>query len=219
MTTGHALLNFCNNSLKNPDGELPSIDLAHRCILPDTSQQLFQEFVDGSNDAAEAIFNRYLQRLTSLARMRLSERIARKIDPDDIVLSAYRSFFIGARQGRFEVGRGGDLWRLLVSITMHKLHHQVAAFHAQKRHVSKEDSNQDPTFVPSRDPTPDEVVAATDELEAILSALPPLTQRIVELRMQGETLQEIATDVGRTERTVRRLLETAKDLFRQRLDR
>ncbi len=92
-----------------------------------STRELLAKYRTGSEEAAEQIFSRYLHRLTSLARLRLSEKIARRIDPEDVVLSAYRSFFVAARNGRFVLDRDGDLWRLLVSITLHKLHRQVAA--------------------------------------------------------------------------------------------
>ena len=38
---------------------------------------------------------------------------------------------------------------------------------------------------------------------------------MVELRLQGCSLDEIAADVGRCERTVRRLLERVKERLRQ----
>jgi RNA polymerase sigma factor (sigma-70 family) len=185
--------------------------------VTDTSQQLFSEFREGSEDAADRIFARYVQRLTALARLRLSERLARRIDAEDIVLSAYRSFFIAARDGRFVLNRGGDLWRLLVSITLHKLHRQVAAHRTLKRSMNEEvrlDANE---LIPSRDPTPEEVLLASEELEAVLVVLPPLARRVLELRLQGESLASIANETKRTERTVRRMLELARTAFQRRL--
>lgn len=186
--------------------------------MPDTSQELLARFHDGSADAAELIFLRYVHRLTSLARLRLSERIARRIDPEDVVLSAYRSFFVAARNGRFELRRSGDLWRLLVSITLHKLHRQIAAHRTLKRSTKGESLHAIVDEIPSRDPTPEEVLSASEELEAILLELPPLARRILELRLQGETLEAIADETSRTERTVRRMLDLARSVFRRRLE-
>src|SRR3954470_23818895 len=90
-----------------------------------TSLILLERFRAGDDQAAAEIFDRYFERLTSLARSRLSTRLARRTDPEDIVLSVYRSFFVEAREGRYTLGRGGDLWRLLSSITRHKLLRQV----------------------------------------------------------------------------------------------
>src|SRR3954462_6848947 len=79
----------------------------------------------GDQDAATEVFERYAERLTHLARNRLATKLASRVDPEDIVLSAYRSFFVAAREGRFHVERGGDLWRLLVEVTLHKLYRQA----------------------------------------------------------------------------------------------
>ena len=61
-----------------------------------TSLILLERFRSGDELAAEALFSRYFERLTSLARTRLSSSLKRRTDPEDIVQSVYRSFFIGA---------------------------------------------------------------------------------------------------------------------------
>ena len=102
-----------------------------------TSLVLLERFRGGDDLAAAALFARYFERLTSLARSRLSTRLARRTDPEDIVLSVYRSFFVEAREGRYTLGRGGDLWRLLAAITRHKLLRQVRRQSADRRSVER----------------------------------------------------------------------------------
>ena len=102
-----------------------------------TSLVLLERFREGDELAAEALFSRYFDRLTSLARSRLSSRLKRRTDPEDIVLSVYRSFFVGARAGRFTLSRGGDLWRLLASITKHKLLRQLRHATADCRSIDE----------------------------------------------------------------------------------
>jgi DNA-directed RNA polymerase specialized sigma24 family protein len=184
--------------------------------MTDTSQELLSRYREGSEDAATAIFNRYVQRLTSLARIRMSERLARRIDADDVVLSAYRSFFLAARDGRFTIGAAGDLWKLLVSITIHKLHRQALAHQTLKRSMAAETGTDCLDLIDSREPTTEEVLIACEELEAVLKALPPLGRRVLELRLQGDSLTSIADETSRTERTVRRMLELARGEFRRR---
>ena len=80
----------------------------------DTSLILLERFRDGDEFAAEALFSRYFDRLTALARSRLSVRLASRTDAEDIVMSVYRSFFMGARAGRFDISGGeisGGYWR------------------------------------------------------------------------------------------------------------
>ena len=57
--------------------------------LNGTSFILLERFRDGDESAAEALFSRYFERLTALARSRLSARLASRTDPEDIVMSVY----------------------------------------------------------------------------------------------------------------------------------
>ena len=180
------------------------------------SGKLLARWREGDEQAAAELFQRYADRLTALARSRLSSRVNRRIDPEDVVMSAYRSFFAGARAGRFEVERGGDLWRLLVVLTLHKLYRQVKHNARQKRALQRElpaDANgwadlESQMF--ARQPSPLEAAALADHLEQIMSRLEPLQRRMLELRLQGFSLFEIAAQCQRTERTVRRLLDQVK---------
>ena len=64
--------------------------------LPD----LFGRVCTGDEKAADDLFDRFVDRLTALARDRRSPKLARRVDPEDIVQSAFRSFFRNARGGR-----------------------------------------------------------------------------------------------------------------------
>lgn len=179
------------------------------------SADLVLRWQGGDQEAAGELFLRYAERLLALARSRLSARMARHLDPEDVVQSAYRSFFVGARDGRFVLRRSGDLWRLLVAITVHKLQHQVERHTAGKRAISRECRDQSDAVslqasVLARAPTPAEAAALADTLEHVLSSLEPRQRRMVELRLQGYQLEEIAQAVQRSERTVRRILDQVK---------
>lgn len=179
------------------------------------SDQLLLLCRQGDEGASREIFERYLTRLTALARSRLAPRLARRMDPEDIVLSAYRSFFVGARVGRFALHRSGDLWRLLVSITLHKLYRQVKRHSAESRDVQREETLGDGLAF-SQEPTTEEAIALADELEAILKPLDPLLRRVLELRLQGQSLEEIAAITMRSERTVRRCLAQLREAIASR---
>lgn len=182
-------------------------------MTPETSLELFARYRQGESQAADELFQRYVYRLTLLARSRLSPRLASRTDPEDVVLSAYRSFFVRAREGKFVIVRSGDLWRLLLSITLHKLYRQARRHTAERRSVAREEAwdgaaGESPLM--SREPTPEEALAAADELTALLAALDPFARRVLELRLQEESLADIAAETGRSERTVRRALEQVR---------
>jgi len=66
-----------------------------------TSKELLSRVRDGNSRAAGEIFDRYLRRLIELARQRISPKLARRIDPQDVVQSAYRSFFVHAKNEEY----------------------------------------------------------------------------------------------------------------------
>jgi RNA polymerase sigma factor (sigma-70 family) len=186
---------------------------------PQESAQLLARCAAGDSLAEAQLFERYVVRLTMLARARLSHRLAARVDPEDIVLSAYRSFFFAARDNRFVLEQSGDLWRLLVKITLAKLYDRAAEHQAARRDVKREvnapptDEAGDWLAAISRDPSPAEVALAVDELEHLLSSLPALARQVVELRLQGYQQDEIAKQLGCAERTVRRWLTRAREVL------
>ena len=62
------------------------------------------------------------------------------------------------------------------------------------------------------------LLALGDEVEWILSRLDSFGKRVMELRLQGVQLSEIAEDTGRSERSVRRTLGHIRELMGKRLD-
>ena len=184
-----------------------------------SSLVLLETYRAGDDQAAEALFARYFERLTALVRSQLSPRLARRTDPEDIVLSVYRSFFVQVRAGRFALSRGGDLWRLLAAITRHKLLRQVRHHTANCRSIDAELSlRQDEareTF--TREPTVEDALALADELEWVFSRLNTFERRVLELRLQSAPLSEIVEDTGRSDRTVRRVLGRIRELLAGRL--
>jgi RNA polymerase sigma factor (sigma-70 family) len=187
-----------------------------------TSLALLEGLRQGDESAAEEVFALYFERLVLLARSRLSTRLARRADPEDIVLSVYRSFFVGARRGRFQLRRGGDLWRLLASITKHKVLRQARNQRAERRSVEVEVSldRAEEGRLPGRkhEPSAEEALFLADELEGVFAALSALGRRVLELRLQGSRLSEIAKETGRSERTIRRALGQIREILAERLD-
>ena len=181
------------------------------------SVHLFSRWKEGDEGAAEEIFERYLHRLSALAKNRLSQKMQRRVDAEDVVQSAYRTFFRNAREDRYELSRSGDLWRLLAAITVNKTLRQVEFHRAAKRSVNHEaalptDDNAAKQAMQSfaREPTAEEELALADEIEAFMRPLNPLDRQVLNMRLQDFDSEEIATAIGRSTRTVRRILERLK---------
>lgn len=177
----------------------------------------------GEDDAARVVFVRFACRLVGLARGHLGGRLAAKVDPEDVVQSAYKSFFVRHRQGDLEVGSWDGMWGLLTLITLRKCADRAAYFATKKRDLAKEAAPAATDSQPAmwqlavdRDPRPEEAAALAEAVEALFRSLDDPDERgVLELSLQGFTAAEISITLGRAERSVRRLRERV----RKRLER
>ncbi len=192
-------------------------------VPDDNVAELVQRCRDGDQEAATILFRRYVNRLIGLVRDKLSQRFASRMDAEDVVQSAYRSFFGGLGNGEFTVERTDELWGLLAAITMHKLYRKVAFHNAKRRSVQREQPagaenvlDEFPQLIAEL-PTPAEAVEVVEELDHVMNRLPPLERRVLELRLEGYSSTEIADRIHRSDRTVRRAMEKLRDEFQRRL--
>ena len=175
----------------------------------------------GDDAAGRAVFQRFAHRLIGLARRQFHASLKYKVDPEDVVQSAYKSFFRGFDEGKFTLGSWDGLWGLLTLITMRKCADQVEYHRAECRDAMREvpaaaEGETGATGIEalSREPTPQEAAVLSETVEQLLASLDEDERPIVELSLQGYTTQEISQQIGRPERSVRRLRERV----RQRLE-
>ncbi len=193
--------------------------------MEDSSAFLANRLAAGDPQSPQALFDRYVGRLLALVRPRISRQLAQRIDADDVTQSTFRSFFRRAGRGDLELGRGAPLWRLLSAIALHKLLKQAEHHLAARRSVQRETAPPAPTdddrlaqTAIGREPDPAQATALADELDSMLSELDPLARTIVELRLADYSHEEIAAQVQRSDRTVRRILADVQDRWQnQRL--
>src|SRR5262249_19675223 len=158
---------------------------------------LLELWKTGDEQAAQEIFERYVDQLQRLARRHLSQRMARRIDPEDVVLSVFRTFFVRAREGQFSVEGPDDLCKLLARMTLIKGPRQVQRHTAAKRDVRSElepqGADEDPVGqLLGREPGPDMIQAFVDQLTHFLGLLKPEERQILELKVEGHSSAEIA---------------------------
>ena len=185
----------------------------------DSDARLAERWCQGDEQAAAMLFERFFGRLLALVRGRISTALAPRFDPEDVVQSAYRSFFGGVRDGRYAVGHGTDLWQLLVVITLHKLQNRARWNMCDKRSVRREVAGalaDVPAELLAREPAPAEVVALVDEVEHVMRGLDAFERKVLELRLQGCTLQEIVAQSQRSFASVRWALDQIKERLEDR---
>jgi RNA polymerase sigma-70 factor (ECF subfamily) len=184
----------------------------------DSFTALMQRLRSGDDDAARAVFLRFARQLVALTRRRLDGRLARKVDPEDVVQSAYKSFFVRQREGKLQVGTWQGLWGLLTLITMRKCADRVEYFRAGRRDERREAADgggEVDHAALDREPLPEESAALAETVEELFRRLDADERPILELSLQGYTAAEISEHLGRAERSVRRLRER----IRKRLER
>jgi RNA polymerase sigma-70 factor (ECF subfamily) len=163
-------------------------------------------------EAAKRVFQQFAQRLIALARSRLDDRLLRKVDPEDILQSVFKSFFCRQAQGEFDLDSWDSLWSLLSVITVRKCGRWRRYFRAERRNLQAEVSSWE---LFADEPTPEEAAILTETLEQVMRGLEDGEREMVMLSLQGYTVAEISDQVDRTRRTVQRVLQRV----RQRLER
>jgi RNA polymerase sigma-70 factor (ECF subfamily) len=176
----------------------------------------------GDETAARQVFQRFVDRLVGLARVRLGRDLRRRVDPEEVVQSAYKSFFLRYEEGKVEVRDWGSLWSLLTVITLRKCIDRVDYHRAQGRDIRREAkagaeaTGTEPWWeAVSREPTPEEAAILAETVEQLLRGLSGEERPILQLSLQGFTSKEIGEQLRVSERTARRVRERV----RKRLER
>jgi len=167
--------------------------------------------------------------LIALAGARLDDRLRRKFDPEDVVQSAFRSFFRRAGDGQFDVNNWESLWGLLVQFTLRKCGRRIQYFRAARRDVRRETAPQPLSIEEQQDlaqlasdpsPSAEEITLLTDTAEELMRRLgSDRKRRIFELSLQGFSVAEISAEVGYYERGVERVRSQIRQLLQEMLDR
>ena len=104
----------------------------------ETFSRLMARLRSGEDAAAREVFERFAGRLVAMARGRFNRLLARKVDPEDVVQSAFKSFFVRHRAGKLDVGGWDGLWNLLTLITLRKCADRAEYFLAERRDAARE---------------------------------------------------------------------------------
>ena len=180
-------------------------------------RDLVSDYQAGSESAARDLFDKYCERLMKLAKRRIGQRMASRFDPEDVIQSAFRTFFTRVKNDEFTFEAEDDLFKLLVRLTVRKTlrrieHHSAAKRNPNLEAAQRTDDVEPFSLVASHTVTPDMEVALIDEFQDFIGNLPELDRKVIELKIQGYSTVEIAEQVGSYERKVRRVLERIEKL-------
>ncbi len=151
-----------------------------RCALGGVGMPDDIDLLVGDRDSGRELVHRYTARLVGLARRQLPQLVRRRVDPEDVVQSVYRSFFRGLHEGRFVIADPEALWRLLASMTFHKARN-AAKFHQRRCRDVRRDCALAGEGPP--EPTGEDVDALMETVNNLLAGLPETHQAIVARRL------------------------------------
>jgi RNA polymerase sigma-70 factor (ECF subfamily) len=199
--------------------ENPAAETERPATEAPSDHSLLRRYRRGSEDAATQLYLRYAQRLRGLARAQISPTLARRVDLDDIVQSVFRSFFRRAGSGYYDVPAGEELWKLFLVIALHKIRNQGTFHNAAKRDVRRTAGGEHLEQAAQVRAEGDGASFAFLQLviDEALQRLLPQHRQMVELRIEGYEVAEIAQKTGRSKRTVERVLQEARQTLRDLL--
>jgi DNA-directed RNA polymerase specialized sigma24 family protein len=183
----------------------------------------------GDPASIERLWHRYFERLVRLARGKLPGHCRRAFDEEDVAISAFQSFCERAGRGGFpHLSDRDDLWRLLLTLTLRKavvtMRHQTRRKRGGGRVLGEsalvggEQTADGLAEFCEREPSPEDVVLFTDDLERRLNRLNDATLKNIAVRkLEGYGVQEIAAQVGASTRTVERKLRLIRAIWEEEM--
>ncbi|MHB1034469.1 MAG: sigma-70 family RNA polymerase sigma factor [Pirellulales bacterium] len=143
-----------------------------------------------TRSSTDEMDQRYRERLCRLVAREMNRRYRRREDPEDIVQSVFRSFFVDLKDSQRTFDHTGALWEWLTKATRHKILRRVEFHEAKKRTLDRE-TCLDPNGLFSQGPSDVEARHLGDALEIVLAGEESLYAEIFQLQLAGYTLAEL----------------------------
>jgi DNA-directed RNA polymerase specialized sigma24 family protein len=178
--------------------------------------------------AARCLYERYLQRLTALARTRLNGSRRRIVDEEDVAHAVLANFFDCAKRGAFaRLENRADLWQVLTMITERRVsdfkRRQFRQKRGEGRELGESAIGRDEVRnckIRSMEQVLDSEASAEWVLQCIERCLDlfarlgdPLLEQIFLLKLAGYDHAEIARELGCVRRTVQRKLLVIREFW------
>lgn len=184
---------------------------------PATDASLLQRYRRGDDDAATELYLRYAERMRTMAVAQTSGDLRQRVGPDDIIQSVFRTFFRRVAQGEYDIPEGDELWKLLLVIGLNKIRTLGAHHGAAKRDVRQTKGGAAFEAALDWEQGSDQISLTILKMtiDELLAPLPESHQQIIQLRIEGHEVNEIAEIAQRSKRSVERILQE----FRNNLDK
>jgi RNA polymerase sigma factor (sigma-70 family) len=183
--------------------------------------ELIERVKSGDEQAASQLVKEFEPVVRRELRFRLRDSRARlELDSMDISQSVLSNFFVRVATRQYDLKEQGDLVKLLVTMTRNKVAENFRAQHRQRRDSRRTVQGVEGMALASADPTPSRVLAGKEILQLVRQSLSGEERRLVDLRCQGLSWEEIADSLGGSADARRKQMARAIDeiVHKLRLD-
>jgi RNA polymerase sigma-70 factor (ECF subfamily) len=179
-----------------------------------SDRSLIAKIREGDDIAAEGLYRKYSDRIMGLVQSQMGELLRSVTEPEDIVQSVFKSVFRGVLSGAYEAPEGQTIWQLLAVISVNKVRRKARSQLAERRDVRRTSALDDESDAGL---TLDNQEIELSVKEA-LQKLDPLDQIVVQYRLEGHTVEDIAAKTERSRRTIERSLQRIRDQLTEMLE-
>jgi RNA polymerase sigma factor (sigma-70 family) len=158
---------------------------------------LLEQVRNGDQEAASQLVEEFAPVVRRELRFRLRDNRARlELDSMDISQSVLSNFFVRVATRQYDLNEPVDLVKLLATMTRNKVAEKLRNQHRQRRDSRRTVLGVEGMALASADPTPSRVLAGKEILELVRRSLSGEERRLVDLRAQGLSWEEIADSLG-----------------------
>jgi RNA polymerase sigma-70 factor (ECF subfamily) len=173
---------------------------------------------EGDQEAIGRLIERFGPEVRMMVRRRLPARLRSQFDTVDFTQVVWQSVIVDCRDRAEPFQDPRHLLGFLAGV----VHNKVAQEYRRRTRTRKYDiGREEPLYVrrgdrdvprelPADDPTPSEAVQADDRMDQLTAGRSPTEIRIVELRREGLTIDEVAARLDLHEKAVRRVIDSLR---------
>ncbi len=178
----------------------------------------------GDETAIREFLSRFEPEVRMMVRGRLPRMLRTQFDSMDFVQAVWQSFFADLRSSSRQFENVHHLRGFLAGVARNKVYEEHRRLTRTKKHALAREqslyvrrgSREVELALISPEPTPSQAVQASDRLAQLVARCSPLEAQIITLRHQEMTFDEIARRTGVSERSVRRIIDEARERMETR---
>jgi len=178
----------------------------------------------GDETAIGEFLSRFEPEVRIMVRGRLPRMLRTQFDSMDFVQAVWQSFFADLRSSSRQFENVHHLRGFLAGVARNKVYEEHRRLTRTKKYALAREqslyvrrgSREVELALISPEPTPSQAVQASDRLAQLVARCSPLEAQVITLRRQEMTFDEIARRTGISERSVRRIIDEARERMEAR---